>query len=119
MQYAIRNENGEHVRRSRVNRSTRTTDGLYGANRDLEQQKELRRRGAQERAAFRKTLTAEQQLERLENRGPCIRERVRLLAELGTTEAIDTMALILAELLNSRKLVVRKLGRELTARYVS
>lgn len=133
MKYAIRDENGSHIRETRTigegrrgnqnpiiaQRATARIETGFGVNRNLEQQKALRRQGAQERAAYRATLTAEQQLERLENRGPSIRERVRLLMELGTTEAVDTVTLILAELTASRKPEVRKLGRELTARYVS
>lgn len=133
MKYAIRDENGSHIRETRTigegrrgnqnpiiaQRATARIETGFGVNRNLEQQKALRRQGAQERAAYRATLTAEQQLERLENRGPSIRERVRLLMELGTMEAVDTVTLILAELTASRKPEVRKLGRELTARYVS
>lgn len=133
MKYAIRDENGNHVRETRTigegrrgnqnpiiaQRATARIETGFGVNRNLEQQKALRRQGAQERAAYRATLTAEQQLERLENRGPSTRERVRLLMELGTTEAMDTVTLILAELTTSQKSEVRKLGRELTARYAN
>lgn len=133
MKYAILDVNGNHVRETRTigegrrgnqspiiaQRAIARIETGFGVNRNLEQQKALRRQGAQERAAYRATLTAEQQLERLKDRGPSIRERVRLLMELGTTEAVDTVTLILAELTASRKPEVRKLGRELTARYVS
>lgn len=133
MKYAILDANGNHVRETRTigegrrgnqspiiaQRAIARIETGFGVNRNLEQQKALRRQGAQERAAYRATLTAEQQLERLKDRGPSIRERVRLLMELGTTEAVDTVTLILAELRASQKPEVRKLGRELTARYVS
>jgi hypothetical protein len=133
MKYAILDANGTHVRETRTigegrrgnqspiiaQRAIARIETGFGVNRNLEQQKALRRQGAQERAAYRATLTAEQQLERLKDRGPSIRERVRLLMELGTTEAVDTVTLILAELRASQKPEVRKLGRELTARYVS
>ena len=133
MQYAILDTSGAHVRETRTiaegrrgnlnpviaQRAIARIETGFGVNRDLAAQKALRRQGAQERAAYRATLTAEQQLERLEDRGPSIRERVRLLMELGTAEAVDTVMLILAELTTSRKPEVQKLGRELTARYAS
>lgn len=133
MKYAILDANGNHIRETRTigegrrgnqnpiiaQRAMARIETGFGVNRNLEQQKALRRQGAQERAAYRATLTPEQQLQRLENRGPSIRERVRLLMELGTTEATDTVALILAELTTSSKSEVRKLGRELSARYAS
>lgn len=133
MKYAILDANGNHIRETRTigegrrgnqnpiiaQRAMARIETGFGVNRNLEQQKALRRQGAQERAAYRATLTPEQQLQRLENRGPSIRERVRLLSELGTTEASDAVALILAELTTSSKSEVRKLGRELSARYAS
>jgi len=102
MKYAIRNDDGDHV----------------GVNRSLTAQRALRREGALDRAQFRATLTAEQQLQRINERpGKSIKERIRLLVAMGTEESHDAAASILLGLCESKDLENRKLGNRLGLRY--
>jgi hypothetical protein len=134
MKYAIRNENGEHVRESRNHnigegrknnpnpavaaRFTARMENGYGVNRNLQQQKKLRREGALDRAEYRATLTAEQQLQRISERpGLSLRERVRLLVEMKTEESLEAVRLILAGLHEGTKSSSRQLGKKLERLY--
>lgn len=97
MQYAIISEDGQHVRESRNHaigegrkgnsspivsqRFLARSEKGFGVNRSLAQQKQLRREGAAERLKFRRSLTAEQQVARLDTRpGSSAKERARLAA---------------------------------------
>jgi hypothetical protein len=134
MKYAIRNENGEHVRESRNHnigegrknnpnpvvavRFTARMENGYGVNRDLQQQKKLRREGALDRAQYRATLTAEQQLQRISERpGLSLRERVRLLVEMKTEESLSAVRVIIAGLREGAQTKSRKLGLQLEKQY--
>lgn len=132
MKYAILDANGNHVRETRTigegrrgnqnpiiaQRATARIETGFGVNRNLEQQKLLRREGAEDRAQYRKTLTAEQQLERISERpGSSMKERVRLLVEMGTTESLDAAKLIITSLREGTQIASRKLGLKLYNQY--
>ena len=132
MKYAIRNENGDHIRETRTigegrrgnqspiiaQRATARIETGFGVNRNLEQQKQLRREGAEDRAEYRNTLTAEQQLERISERpGSSMRERVRLLIQMKTVESLEAAKLIITSLREGTQASSRKLGLKLYNQY--
>ena len=131
MKYTIRNENGDHIRETRSlaegrrgnpnpiisQRAAARIENGFGVNRDRHAQKALRQEGARDRAQFRATLSPEEQLVRINERsGYSLKERLRLLTQMGNTEAVSE---ILAGMRSSSESEVQKLGHKLSARYAS
>lgn len=120
MQYAVRNENGEHVREPRNHaigegrkghqnptiaaRFAARFETGFAVNLDRAQQKALRRSRALERAQLRKGRTSQQQLLELEQReGFNARERVRIaMLENDVEYANNVLNLLIA--MNNKKM---------------
>lgn len=136
MEYSIRNENGEHIREPRnhkigdgrkanpspivAQRFAARLEGGFCMNRDRQAQKDLRKAGANERNAFRLTLTVAEQLIRINERpGLSLRERVRLLMQLGSTASIEAARLIIIELKEGAKTQGRRLGAKFEKQYAA
>lgn len=132
MKYAICNENGEHVRETRTivegrrgnvnpviaQRAAARIETGFGVNRNLEQQRQLRREGAIERQMYRATLSAEAQLGRINERpGLSLQERVRLLMQVGGEEAIEAVKLIITGLKGGERAKSRRLGEKFEKQY--
>ena len=84
MQYAVTDSDGKHLREGRAARSIRTTDGLFGVNRKIQEQKAQRRFVAEMNMKSRGQRSVQEQLDIIAQRpGQSARETERLESMLN------------------------------------